>query len=232
MYDKYLDIFTSSPLFKNVARDNTEVVLGCFKPEKKIYHKNNPILCTGDAYKGIGMVLEGSLIMYKDTSEGDRITIKEFEPGNYFGELIAFSDQKNWPYSICAKTDSIVIFFSPDKIGGPCVNRCSHHSTLIRNMLRILNDSYIETDKRLSYLKIKRASAKIALYILNASKDSENPSKISLDMNRLELAVYLGLTRPTLSRELCSLRDLGAIAFDKNNITIIDLDKLEEKVRS
>jgi CRP-like cAMP-binding protein len=51
-------------------------------------------------------------------------------------------------------------------------------------------------------------------------------------MNRSELAVYLGLTRPTLYRELCSLRDLGAIAFDKNSITIINLDKLKEKVRS
>ena len=47
-------------------------------------------------------------------------------------------------------------------------------------------------------------------------------------MNKEEIANFIGIPRPSLSRELIKLRKEKIIDFDRNNITILDIDKLEE----
>ena len=38
----------------------------------------------------------------------------------------------------------------------------------------------------------------------------------------------LGVPRPSFSRELINLRDMGLIDFDRKTIKILDIDSLEE----
>lgn len=47
-------------------------------------------------------------------------------------------------------------------------------------------------------------------------------------MNKEEIASFIGIPRPSLSRELSKLRDEEIIKFDRNTITILDIEKLEE----
>ncbi len=42
------------------------------------------------------------------------------------------------------------------------------------------------------------------------------------------LAEHLNVSRPTLSRELKNMQDMGIISFNKRTIKIYDLDRLEE----
>ena len=51
---------------------------------------------------------------------------------------------------------------------------------------------------------------------------------MALEMNKEEIANFIGIPRPSLSRELIKLRKEKIIDFDRNNITILDIDKLEE----
>ena len=50
---------------------------------------------------------------------------------------------------------------------------------------------------------------------------------MKLTENKDSIAASLGIPRPSLSRELINLRDMGYIDFDRNNIKILDLEALE-----
>ena len=52
--------------------------------------------------------------------------------------------------------------------------------------------------------------------------------RVNLKENKEEIANFIGIPRPSLSRELIKLRKEKIIDFDRNNITILDIDKLEE----
>ena len=45
-------------------------------------------------------------------------------------------------------------------------------------------------------------------------------------MNRSQLSEFLNVSRPSMSRELCLMRDEGIVSFTKNTFSILDLDKL------
>jgi CRP-like cAMP-binding protein len=53
---------------------------------------------------------------------------------------------------------------------------------------------------------------------------------IKLKDSKESIAAYLGMPRPSLSRELIKLRDDNLIAFDRNTITILNIDDLEEEL--
>lgn len=232
MYDTYYPALSHSALFQNIEPENIQTVLQCFQPRRESYRKNAVVVCTGDACQCIGLLVKGSLVMVKDTIQGDRLVLGEFHAGDFFGELFVFSDLESWPYSLVAKTDATVVFFSPDRMKSLCVNNCAHHQELIRNMLSILSRHYMETEKRVSYLSMKKSRHKLIHYLLDqwdGTLDDNNDPVVECRLNRNDLAAYLGLVRPSLSRELCALRDEELIAFDKKNITLLNLPELKKQ---
>jgi CRP-like cAMP-binding protein len=46
-------------------------------------------------------------------------------------------------------------------------------------------------------------------------------------MSKQQFAEYIGVQRPSLSRELINMRDEGLIEFDRKTITILDIPALE-----
>jgi DNA-binding transcriptional regulator LsrR (DeoR family) len=49
-------------------------------------------------------------------------------------------------------------------------------------------------------------------------------------MKRHELADYLSMPRPSLSREMCLLRDDGLIEFRRSSVKLLNIPALEEFV--
>ena len=58
----------------------------------------------------------------------------------------------------------------------------------------------------------------------------QNSLNVDLGMNRNEMAEYLNVSRPSMSREMIRMREEGIIEFWKGKITIKDLDRLEKIV--
>ncbi|HEY8349361.1 MAG TPA: helix-turn-helix domain-containing protein, partial [Clostridia bacterium] len=48
-----------------------------------------------------------------------------------------------------------------------------------------------------------------------------------LAMNRNELADFLNVARPSLSREMCRMRDEGMIDFHRSSVQIRDMEALK-----
>ena len=231
MYEQWSKILFHTALFKNIDKDSINSLLHCLKPPIYSFKKDEFITIDGDPFKGIGIILLGEATVIKENVAGNRIRVNHLRQGDIFGEMIAFSNTKVWPVSVYAQEDTMIIFLPPDKITGNCSNLCFSHQELILNMLNVVSNRGLLLNKRLEYLSIKNVREKISTFLLD-QHEKLGKMKFNLSMNRNELAEFLNVTRPSLSREMGRMRDEGLINFHKSSISLTDIDSLREIIAS
>lgn len=226
MYEKWAKILSHTVLFKNIDMDSICVMLNCLKPAIHEFQKNEYITVEGDPFEGLGIILLGEATIAKENIAGNRIMVHSLKQGDIFGEMVAFSSRNTWPVSVNATQKTTTIFLPPDKITGSCASQCFSHQQLIFNMLNLVSNRGILLNKRIEYLSIKNVREKICTYLLE-QYDRVGKAEFKLPINRNELAEFLNITRPSLSREMSRMRDEGMIEFQKNSIILTDIEALK-----
>jgi len=220
------EILRKSPLFAGISDQELLYLLNCLKPKIYSYKRNDYITIEGNNSYSIGILLCGEAVVSKENASGNRIIISTLKPGSMFGEVLVFSGQACWLATIQAQKNSAAVFLQRDKIVGECGNVCSWHKKLIWNMLKIISDRALMLNKKVEYLIIKSIRGKISTYLIE-QYNTFGSSTFVLPMNRKELADFLNVSRPSLSREMARMRDEGIIDFHMSAVKIIDLDRLK-----
>lgn len=230
MYQEWIDCLQGSPLFRNIEIESLDIMLDCLKPKIRECKQREIVVAYGEPFYGIGIIASGSVALTREMYSGNRIIMGILNKGDIFGEMVAFTDHRIWPMTVIAQEDSLLLFLPPDKIAGPCSNICASHNTLIINMLRILSERASMLDRKIEYMSANNIRGKISSYLLDMYRQSRSDT-LTLPMKRHELADYLSIPRPSLSREMSSMRDEGIIDFDRALITIKDVLALEESIQ-
>jgi len=228
---KWLNLLKTSDLFAQISDDELLVMLECIRPEIEQYSKNSFIALAGEPFRGIGIVLSGTVTVAKEDLSGNRSILSLLGPGEMFGEMAVFSGKKVWPATVVAQTDTTVFFLAPEKIVGNCARQCASHRHLILNMLKIISNKALILNKKLEYLSIKSVREKIGTFLLEQYAQT-GQSTFMLPMNRNEMADFLNITRPSLSREMSRLRDEGIIDFHRSSIQLKDIEALRNMLGS
>lgn len=230
MYRDWIEILNSCILFGGIGNESLGVMLDCLKPRINKIKQQEIIAAYGQPFQGIGIIASGKVALTKETYSGNRIMIGILDAGDIFGEIVAFSDSKVWPMTVIAQEDGILLFLPPEKITGTCSNICASHSALIMNMLKILSNRASMLDKKIEHISAKNIRGKISSYLLDISQN-QNSNTITIPMKRHEMADYLNIPRPSLSREMGLMRDQGVIEFEGSFINIKDISVLEKSIR-
>ncbi|HHW47158.1 MAG TPA: Crp/Fnr family transcriptional regulator, partial [Clostridiaceae bacterium] len=174
----------------------------------------------------VGILLKGEATVSKEDAAGNRVVMTVLKEGDIFGEIVVFSGQTKWPASVLAQEHCEVLFLEKEKIVGECGKLCSWHRKLILNLLTVISEKALLLNKKVDYLTIKSIRGKISTYLLEQFKKTGN-NHIKLPLNRNELADFLNVSRPSLSREMCKMRDEGIIDFYLSTVKILDIDELK-----
>ena len=229
MYYEWINVINASPLFRGISPKALNTMLECLKPKIKNCKQREIITVAGQPFDGIGIVAYGRVALTRETLSGDRIMLEILDAGEIFGEVVAFSDNKVWPVTVIAKEDSKVLFLPPKKILGNCANICASHSKLIINTLNVISNRALLLNKKIEYLSARTVRGKISSYLLDTRRRIGSTT-FTLPMKRHELADYLGMPRPSLSREMCLMRNEGIIKFDGASIKIQDIILLKKSI--
>jgi CRP-like cAMP-binding protein len=89
----------------------------------------------------------------------------------------------------------------------------------------IVSERAIALSRKVEYLSIKSIRGKISTYLLEQYKKA-GKAIFMLPMNRNEMADFLNVSRPSLSREMCKMRDEGIIDFHRASILVKDVRAL------
>ncbi len=224
--ESYVEVLSKAELFKGFDKEEVILMLKCLEPTVREYHKGNYLAIAGEKFHGLGIMLEGEAAAYKENMAGTRVMMVLLEPGDVFGEIVAFSTESQWPVTVEAQQPCKALFISRHKIVGECRRACPWHRKLIENMLTMVSERAIALSKKVDYLSIKSIRGKISTYLLEQYKRT-GKTTFMLPMNRNALADFLNVSRPSLSREMCSMRDEGIIDFHRASVRIKDLQALK-----
>jgi CRP-like cAMP-binding protein len=98
------------------------------------------------------------------------------------------------------------------------------------NMLKILSSRASMLEKKIEHISGKNIRGKISSYLLDIYNQQKS-SVLAVPMKRHELADYLNIPRPSLSREMAIMRVAGIIEFKGSVITIKDIFALEKAMK-
>ncbi len=213
-------------LFHSLKQEDINYLLECLHPRIKNYQKNELITIAGDELAEFGILLSGEAAVTKENAAGSRIILTVLGPGELFGEIAAFSGNRRWPATVFAQGKCTALFLQPEKIIGYCDNSCGNHRMLIQNMLRIISEKALLLNKKVEYLAIKSLRGKICTYLLEQHQRT-GMTTFMLPLKRWELADLLNVSRPSLSREMCKMRDEGIIDFHRSSVRIKNMEALK-----
>ena len=226
-----LKILKKSSLFQGFTQEELASLLDCLKPRTAAYEKNQSIAAAGDVFASIGILLSGEAAVYRENAAGNRVMIIQLVPGDLFGEMLAFSGNSTWPVTVVAQESADVLFLGKQMILGECGGLCPWHRSLIENLLKILSEKALFLNRKVEYLSIKSMRGKIATYLLEQSEKTHSPI-FMLPFSRNDMADFLNVSRPSMSREMARMRKEGIIDYHLATIRILNMDTLKALLQS
>lgn len=214
----------SSKLFQLITEEETRRILKCSKARMRQHSAGTYVFEQGGLPTRLFLLLEGQVQICKDFVSGKRDVLYLVEAGNVFGEIFLFGDRKKYWYDAVAVTDVKVLEMPWDFFYHFCSNACDHHKQLTQNMLEILSEDNFKITRKLHIISTSSLRERIAIWLIDSMNEN---SVVELRMNREQLADFLGVARPSLSRELMRMQKDGLIEVSRKTIKIRDRDAVE-----
>lgn len=221
---KNMENLESSKLFQLITEEETQRILKCSKARMRQHPAGTYIFEQGGLPTRLFLLLSGQVQICKDFTSGKRDVLYLVEPGNVFGEIFLFGDRKKYWYDAVAVTDVSVLEMPWDFFYHFCSNACDHHKQLTQNMLEILSEDNFKITRKLHIISTSSLRERIAIWLIDSMNEN---SVVELRMNREQLADFLGVARPSLSRELMRMQKDRLIEVSRKTIRICDRDAVE-----
>lgn len=196
----------------HILFNNTNIDINKFKIST--FKKNQIIFNEGDICNHIGLVLSGNITITTYTYNEKEYEIINITNNGVFGQNIIFSNHRYLGTAIATK-ETRVIFISKTKLIGLMKN-----DNFATNYLTLISNITLTIQKKIKLLSQKEIRDKI-IFLLYENK-RENGSYTFHFETKEKLALYLNITRPSLSRELINMKKDGLIIYDHKSITLIN----------
>ncbi len=219
-----METIDNCKLFRQITSEETDKILNCSKAGKRTYQEGSYVFSQGETPSRLFLLLEGKVQISKDFTSGKRDILYMVEPGNVFGEIFLFGDRKRYWYDAVAVTDIQVLEMPWDFFYHFCSKACGHHKQFTQNMLEILSENNFNITRKLHLISTASLRERLALWLLDAADED---GQVVLHLNREQLADFLGVARPSLSRELMKMQKDGLVDVSKKQIVILDRNALE-----
>lgn len=225
--DEIIKIIKDNQLFDNIKEDEIRHILKCGNTFVAEYKDNQTVFQRDDTIKKLGIVLEGQFNLVSQKYNGTRVIVTALEQNDLFGEALVFSAIKESPYDLVSSGKSKALIIPYKVFFNMCQELCSFHNTLINNMLTILSDKIVMLNNKMHILNAETLKGRIAVYLLTLHKKT-NSIIFDMPMKRQELADFLNVKRPSLSRELSNMQQDNIIDVYRSTVKILDIEKLRE----
>ena len=197
-------ILAKSSLCKGMTKEEIQEILSQNGCRICHYDKGETIFLQGQKADRMFVLVSGKVVIAKVSASGKKSVLTCIESvGDLFGEIYLFIG----------------------KIFEKEADNSMAEIRLMKNLLQIFAKKAYLLNKRLRLLSAGSLREKIASFLLeHASEDG----MVYLSMTKEELAEYMNVARPSLSREIGNMAEEGWIALQGKNILIRDLESLED----
>ncbi len=215
-------MLTTSDLFRGLSEsDITEFIKnnGGFTAYYKV---GEEIFSQGGIPQYLFILEEGSVVVENISLNGQRSIVNRFtKSGTVFGEVYLYLSPRAYDYSCVADIETKICKIPKNAF--VMENKEFHNSKVINNMLLILSQKAFYLNQKLLVQSAKTLREKLSRFFLMKASDKN----LVLEFNREELADFLGVARPSISREIMKMKREDLIDVKGNKI-IIHREKLSK----
>ena len=210
-----------SPLFQDISYEDYRSLLTCFQAVQKSFRAEDLIydFSTPDN-NAVGIVERGGAALIRIDEEGVSTVMEELGPGGVFGRTLAFASSSGDSMEVVCRTPCDVLFIDYPHMLKRCEHACGHHSVLVQNMLRLMNDKAQALSQRVDVLSRRSIREKLLCYFRQLSKKAGSNTFV-LPFSLSTLADYIATDRSAMMRELKRLREEGIVRSDGRQFTLL-----------
>ena len=190
---------------------------------KREFEKNEILFLENDESSGFFLIIDGTVKVFKNTSDGKEQTLAILKKGAMAG-LVPVLENSPFHASAIAITKSSFLFFSKEEF----INLITTDPKLFQNITAVLSNRLKCSSNIITLLSNPKIDVRIASYIMGLARDQNNDKSVSLSISKKNIANLLGITPETLSRVFSKMTNSKIIEVDGNNIKIVDFKKLAE----
>lgn len=214
MIKEDIELLKKCRLFDGI--EDVSGLISEFGCTEKNYEKREVIKSEGDNVD-LGIILEGSVIIYAMDFYGNRHVINIVHDGDFLGGAHAFGNAGNFNLYFEAEERSRLLFIKPENI---------KKSTGKDSIVFLLNNLSAISTRCLSFLKKIEVLSKTTirekvLSFLTGASESGSGKYFTIPFSRQEFADYLCCDRSALSAELGRMRNDGLIDYKMNTFKLL-----------
>jgi CRP-like cAMP-binding protein len=183
----------------------------------------------GDESNTCYIVRHGRARAVREHSDGRSITLANFGPGDIFGELAMFDDERrSATIETLEDTEAIAI------LGGDMRRLLTEHPDIAVKLLASLGRRLRETNERLARQSFQTVQSRVASVLLQlvagARSEGAEEGDVLITSTQASLAQLAGSSRESASRFLAVLERAGIITQGRGRLVVHDPGALERYV--
>jgi len=207
------------PVFSTLGADDLAQVAEVAVPRS--FGAGQVVFREGDASDTCYVVRSGRTRAVREHSDGRTITLANFGPGDIFGELAMFDDERrSATIETLGATEVIAI------LGRDMRRLLREHPDIAVKLIAALGRRLRETNERLARQSFQTVQSRVASVLVQlvaaARTEGAGDSEVLITATQADLAQLAGSSRESASRFLAVLERAGIIAQGRGRLIVHD----------
>jgi CRP/FNR family transcriptional regulator len=225
--DDVVELLGRVPVFSTLERDDLERIAQVSVP--RTFEPGQAVFREGDASDTCYVVREGNARAIRSHGDGRTITLATFGPGDIFGELAMFEDERR------SATVEAVGEMSVVGVLGPDMRRLmGEHPDIAMKLVVALGRRLRETNERLSRQSFQTVQSRVAVVLGQLVEEAVAAGRPGRDVlvtaTQADLAQLAGSSRESASRFLAVLERAGVISQGRGRLIVHEPEALQQYV--
>ncbi len=215
------------PVFSTLEPTDLERIAQMALPRQ--FEPGQAVFREGDQSDTCYVVREGHARAVRSHGDGRTITLATFGPGDIFGELAMFEDERRSATVEAIEPTSVIGVLGPDMR-----RLMSEHPQIAARLVIALGRRLREMNERLSRQSFQTVQSRVAVVLSQLVAQEiaagKQPADVLVTATQADLAQLAGSSRESASRFLAVLERAGVISQGRGRLVVHDPKALEQYV--
>lgn len=222
-----LELLARVPIFSTLAAEELSQVAEVAVPRR--FGSGQVVFREGDSSDTCYVIRSGHVRAVRAHADGRSITLAQFAPGDFFGELAMLDEERrSATIETLEETEAIAI------LGSDMRRLLREHPDIAVKLISALGRRLRETNERLARQSFQtvqsRVASSLAQLVTAARAEGAGDCDVLINSTQAELAQLAGSSRESASRFLAVLERAGIITQGRGKLTVHDPAALERYV--
>ena len=207
-------------LFLGLEEDSFQRALALFDGKVCRYKKGECLRAMGMPFATFGVVLSGTVQVFSLDMDGSLQMMANVGAGESFGESLAYLDTKESPVTVVAAADATVLWLDVTAARRAAKEGDARALSLTERFAAVLALRALFQNDRIQILSKPKIRDRLVTFLSQCERRYGSRTFI-IPFDRASLAVYLGVNRAALSRELAKMKKEGIIDFFRSSFRLL-----------